>query len=798
MNLTLTEQMELIALCHNTKSFELNNDFDEFFKNLIDLKNKFRSKFNENYIKPLKLYLNSYAGKLTFNENLDATPLINEYSSDINVFSNFTQYMNSINEINNTTNNEPITLNNKDLLDIFIKLNNSTLDYKITDGNLTELSRKILKKLLTTITNNKISIDEYIKLQKTATKHNIVLDKSDLFQMFKLLDHYSINDLKMLINNNINFDCNQYNHDFILNLLKDDDLKTINIDKHELLEFYKTSAIKLNYNDFKEFLFTAKKRNIDFRQTLDYEWLFELNMFSKTNYNRVFDHISKGFKPKDSLINVLTDLNILPNITSDSYLIQRLIEILYSNNIKLNPIIDFLNDETNKTIIETFMINNQHRLNDLIKSTFITNKKDANLIKKIITSNTWLPLPESINKLLQHLNIDHIDLIDVYNIYNHYLFNTIINLISPITKNGLSLNEKIMVAKIIKHKNISNDPETIERFIKKHNFNINQIKKIAPQLKLETIIKVSTSNFSDTKINYLLNITNDRYIEIIINNFDINKTVLENIYNNILESHKYKTFIELTNNYYKLNNETILKLYLNDGFDIFNEFIGSSNNSESTKKLYKSMFKAYIHDYFKDKKFETLDLELDETIPKSILNLWTLTHEDTINDYNIFETIDLNLTMKIGQLPVTTCMDYKNGIYNESLTSNFDANKKIIFVKNKHNKIIARSIIKLTKIRTGSLDNNNLKKDFAIIIERVYSSDTTVNVGKIIYQFVKKHYNNITLLAKSNLCEKQIKQTDTNVFITYSRNKSQYFDSLGGKINQDDMGQYKNHKLFIL
>lgn len=798
MNLTLTEQMELIALCHNTKSFELNNDFDEFFKNLIDLKNKFRSKFNENYIKPLKLYLNSYAGKLAFNENLDTTPLINEYSSDINVFSNFTQYMNSINEINNMENNEPITLNNKDLLDIFIKLNNSTLDYKITNGNLTELSRKILKKLLTTISNNTLSIDEYIELQKTATEYNIVLDKSDLFQMFKLLDDYSINDLKTLINNNINFDSNQYDHDFILNLLKDNDLKAINIDKHELLEFYKTSAIKLNYNDFKEFLFTAKKRNIDFRQTLDYEWLFELNMFSKTNYNRVFDHISKGFKPKDSLINVLTDLNILPNITSDSYLIQKLIEILYSNNIKLNPIIDFLNDETNKTIIETFMINNQHRLNDLIKSKFITNKKDANLIKKIITSNTWLPLPESINKLLQHLNIDHIDLIDVYNIYNHYLFDTIINLISPITKNSLSLNEKIMVAKIIKHKNISNDPETIEQFIKKHNFNINQIKKIAPQLKLETIIKVSTSNFSDAEINYLLNIANDQYIEIIINNFDINKTVLENVYNNILESDKYKTFIELTNNYYKLNNETILNLYLNDGFDIFNEFIESSNNSESTKQLYKSMFEAYIHDYFKDKKFETLDLELDETIPKSILNLWTLTHEDIIDNYNIFETIDLNLTMKIGQLPVTTCMDYKNGIYNESLTSNFDANKKIIFVKNKHNKIIARSIIKLTKIRTGSLDNNNLKKDFAIIIERVYSSDTTVNVGKIIYQFVKKHYNNITLLAKSNLSEKQIKQTDTNIFITYSRNKTQYFDSLGGKINQDDMGQYKNHELFIL
>lgn len=794
MNLTLTEQMELIALCHNTKSFELDNDFDEFFKNLIDLKNKFRSKFNENYIKPLKLYLNSYAGKLAFNENLDTTPLINEYSSDINVFSNFTQYMDSVNKINDANDNKPITINNNELLDIFIKLNNSTLDYKIIKHDSTD----ILKKLLTNITNNKLSIDEYIELQKTATEYNIVLDKSDLLQMFKLLDHYSVNDLKILINNNINFDCNQYDHDFILNLLKDNDLEAININKHDLLKFYKASAINIDYNDFKEFLFTAAKRNIDFKKIYDYEWLFESNMFCKTTYNRVFDHISKGFKPKDSLINVLIDLNILPNLTSNSYLIQRLIEILYSNNIKLNPIIDFLNDESNKTIIETFMINHQYKLNDLIKSKFITNKKDANLIKKIIISNTWLPLPESINKLLNHLNIDHIDLIDVYNIYNHYLFDTIINLISPITKNGLSLNEKIMVAKIIKHKNISNDPETVERFIKKHNFNINQIKKIAPQLKLETIIKVSTSNLSDTEISYLLNITNDQYIEIIINNFDINKTVLENVYNNILESHKYKTFIELTNNYYKLNNETILKLYLNDGFDIFNEFIGSSNNSESTKQLYKSMFEAYIHNYFKDKKFETLDLELDETIPKNILKLWTSTHEDTINDYNIFETIDLNLTMKIGQLPVTTCMHYKNGMYNESLTSNFDANKKIIFVKNKHNKIIARSIIKLTKIRTGSLDNNNLKKEFAIIIERVYSSDTTVNVGKIIYQFMKKYYNNITLLAKSNLSEKQIKQTDTNVFITYSRNKTQYFDSLGGKINQDDIGQYKNHELFIL
>ena len=149
-------------------------------------------------------------------------------------------------------------------------------------------------------------------------------------------------------------------------------------------------------------------------------------------------------------------------------------------------------------------------------------------------------------------------------------------------------------------------------------------------------------------------------------------------------------------------------------------------------------------------------------------------------------------------MPVNTCMDYSSGIYSKALVSNLDANKKIIFIKNGKGQIVARSILKLTKIKTGDSSDNTLKKDYALIIEKIYASDDNPNIPKLIAEFVKEHYKGLTILGKSNFGDTNAKSESVSVFVTNSRNKIQYSDSLGGELHELDIGDYEKHNMHIL
>ena len=52
--------------------------------------------------------------------------------------------------------------------------------------------------------------------------------------------------------------------------------------------------------------------------------------------------------------------------------------------------------------------------------------------------------------------------------------------------------------------------------------------------------------------------------------------------------------------------------------------------------------------------------------------------------------------MKIGQVPVTTCLSYISGMYKSCLLSSFDATKKLLVMKNEDDQIISRAYIRLT------------------------------------------------------------------------------------------------------
>lgn len=804
MNLTIDEQFELLSICHHNLKFVPTKNIDDLYKRLKVVENQFKKACDKTYKNTFITWINTRnIGELMINKDIDIIPLLPVNKTNDNVRRLLTSYLDTFNIIKdrytfNLTDTDldvkklQPEINTTDAIKIFIK-------YMDTQFIKTDMKGVTLSKFFELVSKNNISCDTIIKYEKQTTNYDI---------LFALLLKYSANDVKLLIENNVDLryksigDIEQY--DFILKCLKDKTITSFNIPIDNLEDittgiYAKSSHIKTDkiFENFKKFILTTQKRNITYDKLSEkYMWLLCKTEFNITICNRIFDHIEKGFKPSDNLIPILIDLKILPDSIPSNINMDILIRILYTNNIKINPIFDFLSDKANFDKIKNFAYNKTY--NDYLQSTLITGKKDANLLKKIIQSDIKLVDISTIEKLINKLCLQSINLIDVLYILQHSLIDSIYKYI-PNNSNS-TIEEVIRIAEFTKTENIiaNSNLENKVNFIKKHSFNKNSILAINKNLRVKTIIEIYCRNFTNDEITYLIACDNDKYVNIIINDFDINKTYLENVNTNIKNSDAYTDFIELSNNDYTIPESDIINLYTTEIFHIHNSFMRNNYVNTASKNLYKSMLDAYINNKFTEEKFKTLNLELDETIPDNIVENWKQCYTKKISDYEVFDTIDLNLTMQIGSLPVSTCMDYESGIYSDSLVSNLDANKKIIFVKNKKGHIVARSILKLTKIRTGSLSENTLRKSYALIIERVYTSDSNPKIPKLIADFVKHHYKNLIILGQTNFENRDAKNKNIDIFVTYSRNKTQYFDSLGGEISESNMGTYKNYNMYML
>ena len=806
MNLTIDEQFELLSICHHNLKFVPIKTIDDLYKRLKVVENQFKKACDKTYKNTFITWINTRnIGELMINKDIDIVPLLPVNKTNDSVRRLLASYLDAFNIIKdrytfNLTDTDldvkklQPEINTTDAIKIFIK-------YMDTQFIKTDMKGVTLSKFFELVSKNNISCDTIIKYEKQTTNYDI---------LFALLLKYSADDVKLLIENNVDLryksidDIEQY--DFILKCLKDKTVTSFNIPIDNLEDI--TTGIYATHNhietdkifeNFKKFVITAQKRNITYDKLSEkYMWLLCKTEFNITICNRIFDHIEKGFKPSDNLIPILIDLKILLASIPSNINVDQLIRVMYTNNIKINPIFDFLSDKANFDKIKDFSRNYSKAYADYLQSNIITDKKDANLLKKMIQSNIQLVDISHIEKLLNKLCLQSINLIDILYILQHSLIDSIYKYIP--NNSNLTIEEVIRIAEFTKTENIiaNSNLENKVNFIKKHSFNKNSILAINKNLRVKTIIEIYCRNFTNDEIAYLIACDNDKYVNIIINNFDINKTYLENVYNNIKNSDAYTDFINLSNGEYDIPESDIIELYAKDIFHIHNSFIRNYYVSDTSKNLYKSMLDAYINNRFTEEKFKTLNLELDETIPNSIVENWKQCYITKISDYEVFDTIDLNLTMQIGSLPVSTCMDYELGIYSDSLVSNLDANKKIIFVKNKKGQIVARSILKLTKIRTGSLSENTLKKSYALIIERVYTSDSNPKIPKLISDFVKHHYKNLIVLGQNSFGNRDAKNKNMDVFVTYSRNKTQYFDSLGGEIEESDMGGYKNYNMYML
>ena len=307
----------------------------------------------------------------------------------------------------------------------------------------------------------------------------------------------------------------------------------------------------------------------------------------------------------------------------------------------------------------------------------------------------------------------------------------------------------------------------------------------------------------------------------------------KDIYLNSKTYEKFKYTLKASEEYLEDNKENIYEFFLTGMMDIYNTY------SESLRSKYRDnlskITKAEIKGKLKDIKFYDGDLskEIGYAVSKEQEETWKENIKFKGSSYITEEADDYETIIKLGAIPVRTCMNYIDGSYNYCLLSNFDANKKILLGKSQDGTILGRAILRLTKmsdskiaVSSGSNDlvfrdienisevskeKESHKEELVLFLEKCYTSandrdNMELDLVKLAYEKAKKlgvklmvsgTYRNSSRLDtfKSELQE----ISKSYIYISKSKNGQQYIDSFSGSTSNNEAG-YNNangFKMFL-
>lgn len=227
---------------------------------------------------------------------------------------------------------------------------------------------------------------------------------------------------------------------------------------------------------------------------------------------------------------------------------------------------------------------------------------------------------------------------------------------------------------------------------------------------------------------------------------------------------------------------------------------------------------------FDELKYPSGDLmrEIDFEVFEEAEKEWKIDRTFTSKNLVLKEETSLLPVMQIGEVPSYSCLSYRSGLNSDCLLSCFDSNKKFFFIR-KNGQIVFRAMIRLTK---GSYvgDRNRKKIQFAdlsghveqneeegeelvLFLERYYEKNLTaeevnqaVNLAivaakekarKLGARFV------LSLYYQDDVKVKEYIKSNYYLYISKSKNGSQYLDSLHGEASVSDSGDY-GWNIFLL
>lgn len=244
---------------------------------------------------------------------------------------------------------------------------------------------------------------------------------------------------------------------------------------------------------------------------------------------------------------------------------------------------------------------------------------------------------------------------------------------------------------------------------------------------------------------------------------------------------------------------------LDGNASIVHDYFKSNQGQQAENILL--LAKAAVYGLLDEVKYKDFQKEIGYPITKEQEKIWKENISLIEGNVKTAEYTDFVSCMNIGAKPEHTCMNYKDGSYNECLLSTFDANKKVLYVT-EGDEIIGRAILRLTK--SSDKGNEGLhfedvaeetqenQEKLVVFLERCYKNGFSGKKAAMIY---RKLYDLAQM--KANLLGAELVLADDYnqvaerngfvknhyyIYVSESKNGKQYLDSLGG--NRESGGYY--------
>ena len=286
-----------------------------------------------------------------------------------------------------------------------------------------------------------------------------------------------------------------------------------------------------------------------------------------------------------------------------------------------------------------------------------------------------------------------------------------------------------------------------------------------------------------------------------------------------------KQRLSFTDEFVEQHKEPITNFLLHGGSAMAHSLYGYLQGNDKAIEALRRIVQAELMGQFYTLKYFTDDLQREIRYPISEAQETAWKHNLTLERGPFFaeEADDFYRTMRLGELPHSTCLSCWTGSQRECLLAAFDSNKKMILIR-KGEDVVARACIRLTKgafQRPADFDFSfaDLAQEqptgkmipaderLVLFLERIYTcslnDEETRTVMKMAVSLVTQKaaaIGAVAVLARNYLdCydRDQYISSQFYVYISKSKNGQQYLDSMGGAAVTSHKEQYKGAVFLI-
>ena len=281
-----------------------------------------------------------------------------------------------------------------------------------------------------------------------------------------------------------------------------------------------------------------------------------------------------------------------------------------------------------------------------------------------------------------------------------------------------------------------------------------------------------------------------------------------------------KTELNISDAFVAENKSNIQKFIYEGGAEIMTSFL---NRQPKKKEEIRRIVNAELLGKFMELKYHGGDLgrEIAFPIKRDTEEIWKEKLLRVDCGWEIWEEDSLLPVMQIGEVPLRSCISYRNGPIVIVCYPVLMQIKKL-YLSNTMVKIVFRAILRLTKgsfvaaderktiefvdVTAKSEPHENKAEELVLFLERYYQSGLSeqeirkaVNLTAMLVKEKAEKLGARLVLSSSykNVLEnKNYVLTNFYMYISASKNGSQYLDSLGGAAGVSDSGSYSCNTFF--